>query len=289
MADAVHRLGFTVSAAAAFGSLVAVASHADNKVKVYTWPGMELLQQLEGHEATVSGLAFAETAAAADGDPPMLRLVSSSHDRNAFVWTQQQATAAAAATTWKPELVITKLRKAAMCVAWAPGGGAATARKFAFGAVDAVAGVCYLDADRELWAPRLIQKRHDSAVMALAWHPSGAALATVSADGKLRVFNAVVPGVCVWRGGGGGWALPLQDQPPKPSSSLLRVKNYSHPSFSANTPLGSCRRRRAARSAAAGGAGQQPLWRVSAGGRAAGGGVGARGGLLAMWRLPGSI
>lgn len=127
MAVAVHRLHHTVSAAAAGPSLLAVATPS-NDVVLYSWPECRQIAQLEGHEATVAGLAF---AAAAAGTGP-LRLVSASHDRNAFVWTQQpssgngggggSASSGAQQEQWRPEMVITKLTKAGLCCAWAPGG-----------------------------------------------------------------------------------------------------------------------------------------------------------------------
>ena len=64
----------------------------------------------------------------------------------------------------------------------------------AYDSVDRLVSVSYLDAARELWAPRLVKKRHGGAVLALAWHPSGAVLATAAADGRLRLLNALIPG-----------------------------------------------------------------------------------------------
>lgn len=119
-----HRLRHTVSAAAAGPSLLAVATPT-NDVMLYSWPECRQVAQLDGHEATVAGLAF--TAA---GGPGPQRLVSASHDRNAFVWTQQPSSSGSGVGAnrieqqqlWRPEMVITKLTKAGLCCAWAPGG-----------------------------------------------------------------------------------------------------------------------------------------------------------------------
>ncbi len=124
MAVAVHRLQHGVTAAAAGPSLLAVATPT-NDVVLYSWPEGREIAQLEGHESTVSGLAFA----AGGGSKGPARLVSASHDRNAFVWTQQPGNSSSTGggsgkqqEQWRPEMVITRLTKAGLCCAWAPGG-----------------------------------------------------------------------------------------------------------------------------------------------------------------------
>ena len=125
MAVAVHRLHQSVTAAAAGPSLLAVATPT-NDVVLYSWPGGRQIAQLEGHESTVSGLAFA----GGGGGKEPARLVSASHDRNAFVWTQQPGSSSSTdggsgkqqEQHWRPEMVITRLTKAGLCCAWAPGG-----------------------------------------------------------------------------------------------------------------------------------------------------------------------
>jgi len=143
------------------------------------WQQSEVLTE---HEQVVPALDWH----CVEGRPH--RLVSCSHDRNSCVWTRQPG-APGAGTAWRPELVVTKLGRAGLCVRWAPGGA-----KFAIGSGEATVCVCVFDPLRELWAPKTIRNKHTSSVMGLAWHPSGLLLATVSTDGRLRVFNARVPG-----------------------------------------------------------------------------------------------
>ena len=170
MAVCVHRLGHQVTAADASGARLAVST-PEHRVELYSWPaGTHQAQVLDAeHEAPIAGLDFSSTAApaaAACGAAAPLRLVSASHDRNAYVWTESSTTSngsSSASTQLRPELVITRLAKAALCCAWAPG-----SLKFALGASERAAAVCYLDAERELWAPRLIKKKHGSAVMVRA-------------------------------------------------------------------------------------------------------------------------
>lgn len=189
-----ERLASSLSCAAlsASGATLAVCPNTSDVVlyererdpKIGGWVEAETLK---GHEGLVSGLSF-------DGAD---RLVSSSHDRNSFVWTRRGS------GSWVPELVVTKLSKAGLCVAFSP-----ASSKFAIGSSEASVCVCYWDAERGLWAPRLIRKKHASSVTAVAWHPSGAMLATVSTDGHCRIFNVLVAGRW-WAGGVGPGRLHL--------------------------------------------------------------------------------
>ena len=45
------------------------------------------------------------------------------------------------------------------------------------------------------WVSKLIKKKHESTVTAVAWHPSNVIIATASTDSKCRVFTAQVKGV----------------------------------------------------------------------------------------------
>lgn len=49
--------------------------------------------------------------------PNTNRIVSCSHDKNAFVWTWE-----AEKNSWKPEMVVVRINRAATCVKWSPNG-----------------------------------------------------------------------------------------------------------------------------------------------------------------------
>ena len=277
MATSVHRVGHLLSAATACGNLVAVTS-PDNKVTLYQRSGWQRIAELDGHEDTVTGLDFAAAAegggSGGEGASSGLRLVSSSHDRNAYVWTQQ----AQGGSEWQPEMVITRLTKAGLCVAWAPHG-----LKFAIGSSERSVDVVSLDAGRELWGPKLIRKKHDSSVMAVAWHPSAALLATAGTDSRLRLFNALVPGE---------WPVLFESsrvhRNPPVCGCKPGVERRIVPCSSAQTspvlpalPM-PCRGGWAAQ---AGGVGRQPVWRLPAGDPPAGR-LGCCHCLLPRWRLP---
>ena len=55
--------------------------------------------------------------------------------------------------------------------------------------------VCYYEAENNWWVSKLIKKKHESTVTAVAWHPSNVIIATASTDSKCRVFTAQVKGV----------------------------------------------------------------------------------------------
>ena len=85
--------------------------------------------------------------------------------------------------------VVTRLELAALCVRWSPCG-----RKFAMGSAARCVSVAYRDARNGWWTAKLMRRCHGSSVVAVAWHPAGALLATASSDGRCRVFNARVAG-----------------------------------------------------------------------------------------------
>lgn len=133
----------------------------------------EQVQVLKGHDQLVSGLDW-------HGDDCLL---SCSHDRNAYVWRRSGG------GQLKPELVITKLSRSCLCCQWSPGG-----KKIAIGSGEGSVCVASWDGTRELWAPRTIKGKHTSSVTAVAWHPSGAVLATMSTGSRMRIFDATISG-----------------------------------------------------------------------------------------------
>ena len=147
---------------------------------------------LEGHDLIVSGLDWAKGSGL---------LLSCSHDRNAFVWTPRKPSGSSpsravpsvgssgSSSGWDPQMVITKLTKAALCAAWSP-----HEAKFALGSGAKAVCVGFYDPESKWWACKLIRKPHTSSVTALAWHPNSLVLATGSTDCKVRLFNAYLHG-----------------------------------------------------------------------------------------------
>lgn len=125
---------------------------------------------LQGHDQLVTCLAWA---------PQTNRILSCSHDRNAYVWSLSGC------GEWEKNLVLVKSGKAATCCGWS-----CDESKLAIGSSDKRVSVCYYDSNNDWWVPRSI-KKHSSTVTALEWHPSNPALlATVSTDCYCRIFSA---------------------------------------------------------------------------------------------------
>jgi len=81
--------------------------------------------------------------------------------------------------------VLTRLQRAALCVAWSP-----CERRFAVGSGAKNCCVCAWEPDHNWWLGRMIRKHHGSSLLCLAWHPGAVWLATGCADRKCRVFCA---------------------------------------------------------------------------------------------------
>ncbi|EPS60788.1 hypothetical protein M569_14013, partial [Genlisea aurea] len=126
------------------------------------------------HDQIVSGVDWSKNSN---------RIVTVSHDRNSYVWSQE-------ATEWVPTLVILRLNRAALCVQWSP-----KENKFAVGSGAKTVCICYYELENNWWVSKVIRKRHDSSVTSVAWHPNNIFLATASTDGKCRVFSTFIKGV----------------------------------------------------------------------------------------------
>ena len=137
------------------------------------------IQILSDHDQLVSGLDWST-----NGN----NLVSCSHDRNSYVLSWQNK-------TLKPQMVITRLSKAATCIRWSP-----CERKFAIGSAAKAICICYYEQESNWWASKLIRKQHESSILQVSWHPGSILLATVSSDSKCRVFSTALPGMasCTW-------------------------------------------------------------------------------------------
>jgi actin related protein 2/3 complex subunit 1A/1B len=110
--------------------------------------------------------------------------VSCSHDRNAFVWTYNEAE-----NNWKPELVILRINRAATDVKWSYDG-----QKFAVASGAKCVPVCHYEESNDWWISKMI-KKHKSTVLTVSWHPSNQLIATGCTDFKCRVFSAYVDGL----------------------------------------------------------------------------------------------
>ncbi|KAL6505306.1 hypothetical protein OROGR_025123 [Orobanche gracilis] len=128
----------------------------------------------EKHDQIVSGIDWGISSN---------RIVSVSHDRNSYVWSQE-------ASEWVPTLVILRLNRAALCVQWSP-----KENKFSVGSGAKTVCICYYEQENNWWVSKIIRKRHDSSVTSVAWHPDNILVATTSTDGKCRVFSTFIKGV----------------------------------------------------------------------------------------------
>ncbi|KAJ1636847.1 WD40-repeat-containing domain protein [Pavlovales sp. CCMP2436] len=128
---------------------------------------------LREHDALVTGLDWAASTN---------RLVSSSQDRNAYVWELHN-------NEWKPTLVILRLQRAATSVSWSP-----DETKFAVGSGEKLVAVCYFEEQNNFWVSKHLRK-HGSTVTCVSWSPNSLLLATGSADYRGRIVSACVRGV----------------------------------------------------------------------------------------------
>jgi len=147
----------------------------NNTVQVYAKSGATytLEHTLAEHDQVVTGIDWA---------PKTNRLVTSSQDRNAYVWTFD-------AGVWKPNLVILRINRAATHVKWSP-----DENKFAVASGAKCVSVCYYEDANSWWVSKHI-KKHRSTVLKVDWHPNNIFLATGSTDFKARVFSAFIKGV----------------------------------------------------------------------------------------------
>ena len=138
-------------------------------------------------------------------------IVSSSHDRSAYVWQLEEAT-----NTWKPVICVLHITRAALAVKWSPNGASARTRaalcarpprpalppypsraraglKFAATSGAKCVSVCYYDnAEGNNWWVGKVIKKQKSTVLSVAWHPNSQIIATGCADFKCRIFSALM-------------------------------------------------------------------------------------------------
>ncbi|CAM9225584.1 unnamed protein product, partial [Chrysoparadoxa australica] len=136
---------------------------------------------LKEHDQLISGVSWSKQSN---------KIVTCSHDRNAFVWSFDERE-----KKWMPTLCVLNIDRGALDVQWSPDGN-----KFAVASAAKTVPVCYYDTSKhtkraDWYVSKLIKKQHKSTVQALAWHPQIQALATVSTDFKCRVLSAYLPEV----------------------------------------------------------------------------------------------
>lgn len=130
-------------------------------------------QVVTEHGGRVSGIDWCEKTN---------QIVTCGHDRNAYVWKQENG-------EWKPTLVILRINRAATCVKWSPNGD-----KFAVGSGAKCVPVCHFESNQNWWISKMI-KKHKSSVLDLAWSPNNKFIVTGACDFKCRIFSAFIEGI----------------------------------------------------------------------------------------------
>jgi len=124
---------------------------------------------LAAHDLEVSGVDWCHTSD---------KIITCSHDRNAFVWTQKKT------GEWTQGLVILRITRAALAAKWSPKGN-----KFAVTSGARRVPICRFEETDDWWIPEMISK-HKSSVVAVDWHPNNQVIVTGSTDFKCRVISA---------------------------------------------------------------------------------------------------
>ncbi|ERE65923.1 actin-related protein 2/3 complex subunit 1B [Cricetulus griseus] len=145
----------------------------NHEVHIYekSGPKWNKVHELKEHNGQVTGIDWA---------PESNSIVTCSTDCNAFVWTLK-------GRTWKPTLVILRIKRAARYVRWAP-----NEKKFAVASGPHVISICYFDQVNDWWACKHIKKHIGSSVLSLDWHPNNVLLAAGSCDFKCMIFSAYI-------------------------------------------------------------------------------------------------
>lgn len=129
---------------------------------------------LPDHDSTVTSIDWA---------PESNRILSASHDRNAYVWTFDQPS-----NQWKPALVLLRINRAATSCKWCK-----SETKFAVGSGAKLVSVCYFDVENNWWVAKMIKKGIKSTVTTIDWHPTDNTLVAFgSSDKKVRVCDSFI-------------------------------------------------------------------------------------------------
>ncbi|GAA6021642.1 hypothetical protein JCM11491_001249 [Sporobolomyces phaffii] len=180
----IHQISRSPVTAHAFNadrSQVAISPNS-HEVQIFqsTGAGWQLVHTLTEHDKLVTSIDWA---------PNTNRIVTCSHDRNAYVWnlTSDPQTGHA---TWQPTLVLLRLTRSATCVRWSP-----NEEKFAVASGARTISVCQFDEESNWWVAKHIKKPLRTTVLCIDWHPNSVLLAAGGADGIARVFSAFIKGV----------------------------------------------------------------------------------------------
>eukprot|EP00614_Pseudopedinella_elastica_P005255 CAMPEP_0172599974 /NCGR_PEP_ID=MMETSP1068-20121228/20103_1 /TAXON_ID=35684 /ORGANISM="Pseudopedinella elastica, Strain CCMP716" /LENGTH=428 /DNA_ID=CAMNT_0013400409 /DNA_START=210 /DNA_END=1496 /DNA_ORIENTATION=- len=173
-----YNAGITCHAFNGDGSKIAICPN-NNELHIFGRgaSGWTLEHRLTEHDMVISGVDWCGATNS---------IVTCSHDRNAFVWSEVNQ--ADGGVSWKPSLVILRIDKSALGVRWSPSGA-----KFAVASAAKCVSVCSFADEDNWWVSKMI-KKHKSAVLCVAWHPNSQFLATGSTDFKCRVFSAYISG-----------------------------------------------------------------------------------------------
>jgi actin related protein 2/3 complex, subunit 1A/1B len=114
-----------------------------------------------------------------DWAPKTNRIVSCAQDRNAFVWSFVDG-------EWKPNLVMLKSNRAALCVQWSP-----SEKKFAVGTGSKTVSICFYEDENDWWVSKEI-KSAKSSVLSVSWHPNNLLIAFASSDRKCSIAAAKI-------------------------------------------------------------------------------------------------
>jgi len=151
----------------------------NNEIHIYNTNGSDEMKKWEKpeHVLTEHGMFVS----AIDWHPYTNLIVTSGHDRNAYVWTYCDES-----KKWSPTLVILRINRAATSVRWSPSG-----EKFAVTSGAKCVPVCHYEESNNWWISKMI-KKHKSTVLCLAWSPDNHFIITGSTDFKCRIFSAFI-------------------------------------------------------------------------------------------------
>jgi actin related protein 2/3 complex subunit 1A/1B len=149
---------------------VVAISPNNAEVHVYEVKSWTCLHVLKEHDLLVSAVDWSVDN----------KIVTCSHDRNAFVWTFS-----ADDNLWKPMLVILRVERAAMQVRWSTDG-----KKFAVATGAKSVSMCTYDESNDWWVSNAIKKKFKSTVLCCEFHPTNSQLlATGSSDFRCRIYS----------------------------------------------------------------------------------------------------